>query len=127
MPLAARQQLRRGLSVEPNRGDFNDLLARCHLSVSQAGYNTMIDLLHARVRALVVPYAMAGQREQGIRARRLAELGLLHVLDADQLNPVRLQRAMLRAAAARRPARLPVRLDGAENAAEAIMAIGAGS
>ena len=66
----------RALTVEPNRSDFPRLLGRCQVSVSQAGYNTVLDILRARCRAVVVPYAEAGQLEQGLRAQALAQAQL---------------------------------------------------
>ena len=44
------------------------------LSVSQAGYNTVLELVAHRVRAVVVPYEGSGD-EQPLRARLLAERG----------------------------------------------------
>ncbi len=46
-------------------------LVRARASVSQCGYNTALDLLRARVPALVVPFAAAGEDEQTRRAARL--------------------------------------------------------
>ena len=51
-------------------------------SVSQAGYNTTLEIVRARVGALVVPYVAPEEDEQLRRARRLARLGALRVLEA---------------------------------------------
>src|SRR5690606_12408511 len=72
--------------VERFRPDFASLLARARLSVSQAGYNTVCDLLVAGCPALLVPFAAGGETEQGLRARRLAELGLARVLPEDRVS-----------------------------------------
>ncbi len=77
--------------VEPNRRDFPDLLAHARLSVSQAGYNTCVDLLRAGCRAVLVPFAEAREREQTIRAAAFARHGWASVcaeadLSADTLG-----------------------------------------
>jgi predicted glycosyltransferase len=72
-----------------------------------AGYNTCMDILTTGVPALVWPYA--GDREQPLRAARLAEKGWLSVLEDVDLAPEPLG---LRIAAALTPAPRPIgRLD----------------
>ena len=107
----------RALTVEPNRSDFPRLLGRCQVSVSQAGYNTDLDILRARCRAVVVPYAEAGQLEQGLRAQALAQRGLLQHLPATSLAPSTLAAAIERAARTQRPGRQAIDFSGARNSA----------
>jgi predicted glycosyltransferase len=103
--------------VESFREDFPALLRRAALSVSQAGYNTVLDLVRSRVRAVVVPYEGSGD-EQPLRARLLAERGVLEVVPAADCTPPRLAAAM-EAALTRRdfPAPASIDLDGAARAA----------
>jgi predicted glycosyltransferase len=56
-------------------------LAGAAAAVSQAGYNTTLEIVRAGVPALVVPYATAEEDEQLRRARRLADLGVLRLLE----------------------------------------------
>ncbi|MGH7318104.1 MAG: glycosyltransferase family protein [Candidatus Rokuibacteriota bacterium] len=79
--------------VESFRNDFAALLRGATLSVSQAGYNTVLDLVSTGVRAVVVPFDGSGD-EQPLRARLLAERGLLSVVHADELTPARLAAAI---------------------------------
>jgi predicted glycosyltransferase len=72
--------------LERFRSDFQALLQTCRLSVSQAGYNTVMELLAAGSRAVVVPFAEGGETEQPVRARLLAERGLLTVVEPDGLT-----------------------------------------
>ena len=66
------------------RTDFVSLLANARLSISQAGYNTVSDILQAQCRALLIPFSKQGETEQADRAMSLKELGLASVLsDAD--------------------------------------------
>ncbi len=63
-------------------------LSRARYSVSQAGYNTVMDVLVSGVRGLLVPYAEGRENEQLRRAQRLAALGLArHVASEDALTP----------------------------------------
>ena len=96
--LAARAPA--GVVVERHRRDFPALLAACAVSVSQAGYNTVADILRAGTRAVIVPYAADGETEQSLRARRLAERGLARVVTEDRLSPETLAAAIDAAAEA---------------------------
>ncbi|MEH7828096.1 glycosyltransferase family protein [Gemmobacter denitrificans] len=72
------------------RTDFVALLAASRLSVSQAGYNTVADILVAGCRAVLVPFAAQGETEQSDRAELLARAGRALVLPEDRLTPERL-------------------------------------
>jgi predicted glycosyltransferase len=121
LPEAARAELdqqARGLAardgrpavvVEGYRPDLGVHLAGAALSVSQAGYNTVLDLIAHRVRAVVVPYEGSGD-EQPLRAGLLAERDLLDVVPETELTPTRLAAAM-DAALGRPDFPAPVRLD----------------
>ncbi|MGL4960603.1 MAG: glycosyltransferase family protein [Inquilinus sp.] len=106
-----------GVVVEPARPDFPSLLARCRLSVSQAGYNTVMDVMRAGCRAVFVPFAAAGETEQTRRADLLAARGHCLVVPEAGLTPERLARAVDDAMAAPPPPRSVLALDGARTAA----------
>jgi len=74
--------------------NFLAYLAAADLSVSMAGYNTTMNLLAARVPALVWPFGQ--NREQRMRAQRLQALGALRLLDDAELEPSRLAAKMER-------------------------------
>lgn len=76
-----------GFRVERARPDFAALLARCRLSISQAGYNTVMEVLAAGKTALVVPFAGGGETEQTLRARLFAKRGLLTLLEEPDPTP----------------------------------------
>jgi predicted glycosyltransferase len=97
------------VTVEAHRPDLGAHLGGAALSVSQAGYNTVLELIAHRVRAVVVPYEGSGD-EQPLRAALLAARGLLEILPERELTPARLAAVM--DAALRRPDfPAPVRLD----------------
>lgn len=80
--------------VESNARDFPDLLAGARISVSQAGYNTCVDLLRAGCRAVLVPFAQGKEREQTIRADAFARHGWAGVLAEADLSPELLSAAI---------------------------------
>jgi predicted glycosyltransferase len=82
------------LVVERARPDFRALLSRAAVSVSQSGYNTVLDLAAAGTPAVLVPFEEAGEREQALRAARLAASGLAVLLPARELSPQTLLRAV---------------------------------
>ncbi|HUG78588.1 MAG TPA: glycosyltransferase [Burkholderiales bacterium] len=107
-----------GVVVERSRADFTTLLANCELSVSQAGYNTVMEILQAGARAVAVPFSGGNESEQALRARLLAERGLLEVVEEHALSPESLAAAVDRAAGGSRPPAGAVDLGGARRSAE---------
>ena len=92
--------------------DLAHEIRRSALSLSQAGYNTTMDLLRAATPAVVVPYSDGNEDEQGRRAARLAGLGVLRVVPPAELDAHRLLPELL-SALAFRPRAVPLDLDGA--------------
>ncbi len=95
------------------RPDFPNLIASARLSISQAGYNTVCDILNARCRSLLVPFAAGGETEQGVRADRLRKLGLAHVLAEPELSADAMTDSVANALAAPSPPAFSLGLDGA--------------
>lgn len=115
--IAAIVQKVDGITIERNRNDFPALLANCRLSISQGGYNTVMDVLRAGARAVIVPFAGGAEVEQSVRARLLARRGWIEVLEETQLTPRALSNAIDRAAQSV-PSKIgAVNLDGAQNSA----------
>src|SRR5690606_2484116 len=114
---AAVEELRQlagpGVIIEPVRPDFPGMLRHCLLSISKAGYNTVMETLASRARAVVVPFAGGEETEQALRANLLAERGLLQVVRESGLTPQRLADA-IGAALASAPTTAGIRLDGAD-------------
>jgi predicted glycosyltransferase len=80
--------------VEPVRGDFPALLANAALSISQAGYNTVVETLCHADRAVLVPFGTARETEQADRARLLAARGMVASVPPDTLSPQTLAAAV---------------------------------
>ncbi len=71
-----RNELPKGVYLEQHRADFPALMANCLLSVSQAGYNTVVEGLRLGRRMVLVPFESGLETEQRVRAERLNSLGL---------------------------------------------------
>jgi predicted glycosyltransferase len=115
-----------GVVVERWRADVPILLRNCLLSISQGGYNTIMDILRARARAVVVPFAVGNETEQTLRARLLADRGLIAVVDPDQLSGESLARAV--DAAPQPPSRVAdIDLSGARRTARIVAGLCTGT
>ena len=108
-----------GVVVERNRADFAALLARCAVSVSQAGYNTVLDAVAANCRAALVPYSQDGETEQAARAQKMAALGRA-VVAADAADAAQLAAAIDRAASLDLSRCRPLDLNGAARSVDFI-------
>jgi predicted glycosyltransferase len=104
-----------GISIERNRPDFSELVTRARLSISQAGYNTITDILNSTTPAIVIPYAEADEIEQTMRAQKLQQLGRLVMLQQNELSAATLASAIEQAD--RQNPSLEVNLSGAVNSA----------
>jgi predicted glycosyltransferase len=108
--------------VERARPDFPQLLANCRISVSQAGYNTVMDIVNAQARAVLVPFVGAGETEQSLRAGRLARRGLAQSVPETALDPARLAAAIDAADAMPTPDFARIDRRGAEASVEILRA-----
>ncbi|HJN61375.1 MAG TPA: glycosyltransferase [Alphaproteobacteria bacterium] len=108
-----------GTVVERARDDFPELLEAAALSISQAGYNTVLDVVSARVRSVLVPFAAKGETEQAMRAACMAKAGLAQIVREDELTPERLAAAVDAAWAAPAP-ELEIGVAGAGESARII-------
>jgi len=111
-----------GVAVERFCYNFVGLLRGCRVSVSQAGYNTVLDILAARARAVLVPFAAGRETEQLMRAERLAALGAVELVRESELSPQSLAAAIERAATGA-PARLAIDTGGAPSTARLIATV----
>jgi predicted glycosyltransferase len=88
-----------GIVIEPARADFATLLRNATLSISQAGYNTVVETLCCADRAVLVPFGTARETEQTDRAQALVERGMVAGVPSEALSPDSLAAAIERALA----------------------------
>jgi predicted glycosyltransferase len=111
-----------GVTVERFRPNLSAILRSCRVSVSQAGYNTVLDILAAGARAVLVPFAAERETEQLVRAERLASFGAVELVREDELSAQTLAAAIERAAS-RSPPAIAIDTDGAVRSARLIAAM----
>lgn len=108
-----------GVTVERARTDFPALLPDALCSISQAGYNTAIEVLAARTPAVFVPFADEGEVEQILRCAALAARKLCRWVAPDALTPEALAQAI--DTARRPPADISVNLSGGPESARLLL------
>ncbi len=91
---AIRTDAPAGVIVERARPDFTVLMANCALSVSQGGYNTVMEMMTAGTRGVIVPYAGGLETEQTLRARLLENRSGIRSIPQDALDPATLAKAI---------------------------------
>ena len=101
-------------------GDFLQWMPAARLSVSQGGYNTTMNVLETRTRAIVAPNRR--MTDQTLRAQNLAERGLLDVIDPETITVEQLADRMMQGLARPLPEHC-IALDGAGRTAELIDAL----
>lgn len=62
-------------------------MKKAELSISMSGYNTTMNVLTTGVRAMILPFTGNQDREQTIRADKLSNLGVVRLLNPNDLQP----------------------------------------
>lgn len=105
-----------GIVAEAARPDFPQMLFNCACSVSQGGYNTVMDILQARAvsqtPAVIVPFATVREQEQTLRAQALARAGIAVILSEQDLSAASLAASIDRAISQKNMPRHLPDLDG---------------
>lgn len=73
--------------------EIENLLIAADVVVSMGGYNSTCEILAYRKKAVVIP-RVHPVKEQYLRAKRLAEMGLISMIHPDELSPTKLQHAI---------------------------------
>src|SRR5262249_60889770 len=109
MPIEKRRALelaaarRPGVRIISVTTELRELICRADLVVAMAGYNTTVEILVAKKRAILVPRA-APRMEQRLRATLLSNMGLASVVQPEEDMVVRLAELIQAAlAGARQP------------------------
>jgi predicted glycosyltransferase len=100
------------------RRDFASLLTSAKVSVSQAGYNTVCDILRAGCGSVLVPFTTGGESEQQVRAERLQAKGLASIVAEETLTVDEMTQAVAAQLASGRRPEHGLDLDGADRTAE---------
>ena len=117
---ALKAGLPAGITAERARADFFTLLSNCRLSISQGGYNTVMEVLASGAPSVIVPYAGLEESEQTLRARLLEKRRLAQVVEERALSPKTLTAAVEAALARPRPSGAGLDTGGTEASARII-------
>ncbi len=109
-----------GMKVVRFVPDLARVMAGAKVSLSRAGYNTVGDLMRAKCRAVLVPFAGGRETEQLRRAQLFAGRGLAALLTDDGLSPQTIG-AAVDAALALPPLAAGLDMDGATHSAQILM------
>ncbi|KZL21011.1 UDP-N-acetylglucosamine--N-acetylmuramyl-(pentapeptide) pyrophosphoryl-undecaprenol N-acetylglucosamine transferase [Pseudovibrio axinellae] len=109
------------LIIERARKDFPALLRNAKLSISQAGYNTVVDILRAGIPSVLVPFAQEAETEQTQRSLSLMKHQRAVAVPEKVLNAKTLAQAAQKALSLP-VANLHVALNGAEISAQVLAA-----
>ncbi len=107
-----------GVIVERARPDFTTLLSNCALSISQGGYNTVMEVLATGARAVLVPYAGGNETEQTLRVKLLSQAGLVRQIPEAELSVRTLVEAVAKASTDSPSQALRIDRAGAQKSAE---------
>jgi len=108
------------LSVIELADNFLQELSSAYVSVSMAGYNTVMDLLLTKVAAVVIPFEGEGETEQLARSEVLAAKGVFQVLRNAQLSGDNL-RSAINSAINQAPGAVSIDSAGADNSASLLI------
>ena len=79
---------RSNLTVQRYTPDLLSYMAKADLSISMAGYNTTLNILQTGARAMQLPFTGNDDQEQRLRSTRLEKLGVVTVIEPDELEPI---------------------------------------
>ena len=75
--------------------NFLQWMQSAELSISQAGYNTCMNVLETGVKAILVPIPAERDLDQAPRARKFSELGIADMIRSEELTLERMANAIL--------------------------------
>ncbi|MBO9666872.1 MAG: hypothetical protein J7501_08670 [Bdellovibrio sp.] len=116
--LAALSQTAANLRIEKFLHNFEEELSQVALSISLAGYNTMMNILNTKTPAIVYPYM--ANIEQNLRATRMAGEGLMSVIYDSDLDLETLKSKMTAQLQATWPS-FEVNLKGSEGSSQFLL------
>lgn len=108
------QDLARGhdnIQVEKFTPDLHQKIAGAALSISMGGYNTTMNVLATGVRSMMMGCTNNGGMDQVVRVEKLGQLGIVDVIQAQDLEPARFAEKITRCLQ-RSPVRSTINLAG---------------
>ncbi len=102
--------------------NFYDLVKKAKVSISLTGYNTVADILSAKIPSIVIPSNAGKETEQLFRAHKLDKLGWAKMIHPDELTAEKLSYELDNIDQLKK-INFNINLDGAENSANILFNI----
>ncbi|HAX86222.1 MAG TPA: glycosyl transferase [Cyanobacteria bacterium UBA11370] len=104
------------ITVERYTPQLLTYMKQADLSISMSGYNTTMNILRTGVRSLLLPFTGNNDQEQTIRAEKLGQLGVVDVLQPDDLQPIQFAKKVI-TCLSKKPHSISFDFNGVENTA----------
>jgi predicted glycosyltransferase len=85
--LQQRTQNSQNIKLDRYTSNFLNYMKKADLSISMSGYNTTMNILTTGVKAMIMAFSGNDDREQRIRSEKLAKLGVVEIIQAEDLYP----------------------------------------
>ena len=92
----------------------------CRLSISQGGFNTMMEVLATGAIGIAVPYAGGQETEQTLRVKLLEKRGFIHQIPESDLSDKSLIDVINNTQTQKRNKNISINLDGAIQSAKLV-------
>jgi predicted glycosyltransferase len=89
LELRAKASTIASIRVDRYTSNLLSYMKQADLSISMSGYNTTLNVLTTGVRAMLLPFTGNDDQEQRIRAQKLANLGVVEMIQPQDLEPNR--------------------------------------
>lgn len=84
------------VNIKRYTSQFLEYMKKAELSISLSGYNTSMNILRTGVRSIVVPIGHYNQdQEQLVRTNKLEQLGIVEVINPNELEPTYLAQRII--------------------------------
>ena len=103
------------ISIEKAHPNLHNVLAQSELSISQGGYNTMLDIISSGIKAVVIPFNEKNSSDQPLRASLFKKYFNIEVLDEKKLNVNNLANSINISYLSKKENKHCINLKGAEN------------
>lgn len=87
LQLQALSEKQPNISLRKYSNQFLAYMKKADVSISMAGYNTCMNILMTGIKALVLPFTGVNDDEQTIRTRKLERLGVVTMIQPEELHP----------------------------------------
>jgi predicted glycosyltransferase len=114
--LTARADQCSNLRVDRFTPNLLTYMGKAELSISMSGYNTTMNILTTGVRALLLAFTGNDDQEQLLRSQKLADMGIVDVLQPEELVGDRFAEKVI-ACLQKRPNRIQFDFSGVEKTA----------